>query len=743
MADANTDTGDTGPPWQTKNARPDSMMHDAQAGEKTKHDLVLRAEFTTSEKKGAFNAYPNVRNLVETILNTKAEILVANKNNNNTIKTMDEFPREQDEFATFFPTSQRQQNRREQQKVVIELSLTSSQTLAELKRSSPELIQYLKENDTWLAEHNFATLDVESIGWYRGRSPELTDKKQFHQDIKNSLTEAKQTQMAALAQDNIIDTQQVQPTPDFEIVYRKVKHSCKDAKGQKQRVETIAYEVRCETQNKQEMCSLMMEARFDDERKGFFIPYSLATTEASSYGEQIVQQNALLAQIKKISIFGLHDAALDSIITSTTHTLRETLLNCTLATTEEDEEDMLLGIESTKHTTDKGKHFFLCKKENYSRVITWLDQNLTNYYQQTEEYETVQNAFPRNAEPTHNGHRTADWISYTTALKKSTSTSADSASNRAFRPANTRSKNVQIVFDTDIQFPPLPAENHRKQSSPNKSTPSNSARSPVRATTKTPPSSGGKQAKNTPRFSDKDTYATRTVATTPSASSQIDSDDNSSDQLACMMERQEQTDAKLVSMSEEIAELRQTTLSNFDALADTILKAGLTTSKNIETISKNIETTSKKTEALTKATDEKFQQMAMQFDQLMKKLEQGQDNRNEVTTTVASTPTKSKRIQASSPSHPDSTHHENKRHARQQPPTGEVTVPTILDNIFNPTALHERLTDENQEDDQNMQDTQDNHSSANDNTSDEESSTKSEGSEANVMHTEPTGSQES
>jgi hypothetical protein len=242
-----------------------------------------------------------------------------------------------------------------------------------------------------------------------------------------------------------------------------------------------------------------------------------------------------------------------------------------------------------------------------------------------------------------------------------------------------------------------------------------------------------------------------------------------------MMERQTKKDETMVKMKEEnirqseiITEMRRSTSNNSEAIAAAIKQSTWKTSQEIESNSEDIKAlseeikqthwkTSKEIEWLKGDTNAKFEQMAIQFSQLMTQLQQGQQNwnevttqiqqgqhnGNEVTTVVATTLPKSKRIQASSPSHPDSSHHEGKRQARQQQPTDEITVPTILETIFNPNVAHAQLTDATQEDDQTMQDTQENNSSQNGSSSDEESSTKSEGSDANVMNTQPIGSQES
>jgi hypothetical protein len=67
------------------------------------------------------------------------------------------------------------------------MHITSSQTLASLKRPSTFLFERLKKDGIWLKEHRYKTLRLEAVGFLADCSTEFTWKSSCEDEIRSIL----------------------------------------------------------------------------------------------------------------------------------------------------------------------------------------------------------------------------------------------------------------------------------------------------------------------------------------------------------------------------------------------------------------------------------------------------------------------------------------------------------------------------------------------------------------------------
>jgi hypothetical protein len=370
----------TDPPSDPPTNHAASNKPEADDGVKIKFDLVLRLEIKI---KDDINIRVLVRSTIEALLKTEADTTVKSKDGNHSFQTMNDFPKNNDNFDLFFQKS-KIKARQGPTVAVIEMHITSSQTLASLKRPSTFLFERLKKDGIWLKEHRYKTLRLEAVGFLADCSTEFTWKSSCENEIRSILEARIAEEHAAKATDNVIDMEQVEAPPDFELSPRTIRHSHK-GKGGRIKFVTNAYEICCETIHKNRMIALLT-SKSNKDLPGTFIPFSMAKSDPVAFGRLISKHERYLENLRMIAVYGLNRKVMESPTSDSDNpTFRGHLRDfqdCNKAADgSQTYTPMLLGIESTTKTDSHGKYMFLCTKESEHRVQKWIDTQLPIQYE--------------------------------------------------------------------------------------------------------------------------------------------------------------------------------------------------------------------------------------------------------------------------------------------------------------------------------------------------------------------------
>jgi uncharacterized coiled-coil protein SlyX len=377
------------PPEDSPTNRHTSTNPEANDGVKTKFELRLRAEINirkvskSAQQQGAITVRSAVRAMIEALIKTEADTIIKSKDGNQSFQTMDDFPEDKDKFALFFPSTKNPQHQGPST-TVIEMHLICAQNLASLKKPSTAFFKHLLEKRIWLCHHKFNTLNVQSLGFFTERSTEFAWKSSFADEIRRKLQACIEEDLAASSPDNVVDTQQAEAPPEFELTPRMIHHSYKGHSGKIDTV-TRAYEIRCESLNKNRLIVLLTRIS-NKYRSGTFILHSMAKSDPAGYSDHIRNHNRFLDSLKMITVYGLRRQVMENPTNDSDNpTFRGHLLDfqdCFRADGGSvTYQPMLLGIESTQQTDSLGKWMFLCTKESAPRVTVWIDTQLPSQYQ--------------------------------------------------------------------------------------------------------------------------------------------------------------------------------------------------------------------------------------------------------------------------------------------------------------------------------------------------------------------------
>jgi hypothetical protein len=223
---------------------------------------------------------------------------------------MDDFPKDKDKFALFFPSTTNKKPRGPP-KAVVELNITSAQNLASLKKPSTAFFKYIQEKKIWLRQHKFDTIDLQSIGFFTDRSTEFTWNTSYENEIRSKLKACIAEELASSTPGNVINTEQAETPPEFELTSRRISHSYRGDSGRRIDVYTQAYEIRCENIHKNRLI-VLLTSNSDKDHHGTFIPYSMAKSDPVGFGDQIRKQTRFLDKLKMIAVYGLSRQVMES-----------------------------------------------------------------------------------------------------------------------------------------------------------------------------------------------------------------------------------------------------------------------------------------------------------------------------------------------------------------------------------------------------------------------------------------------
>lgn len=347
------------------------------AGASDRFTCKIRAEFIHSGKNGGFKALAEAKQLVTHFNRIEPTIVFKSENDTRiTFSKPAEFPSSQNRFKEFFTVTPHSTRSDGSGKAHVNFLIESKHRL-QLFKHDPTLMQYLRDRKIWLVEHKYETHSLQAIGFIVNKSPVLTHRPQFENDIVTALRDYTDDKM-----DDTMD----KFVPDMEISGKRVVHVLRDGDKKIGVMETQALEIRCESAHSEQLKILLCNAALPEHRFGKFVPYQLAKNDPTVVKDLIAEHNRHLTEITAIPIFGLHRDALYSLVDGEKfggddEQLKEKLLKQEIEfETDEGEktgtEPVFLSIEETQRSDDLGKWFLIVKKLNVATANKVIDNFL-------------------------------------------------------------------------------------------------------------------------------------------------------------------------------------------------------------------------------------------------------------------------------------------------------------------------------------------------------------------------------
>ena len=326
---------------------------------------------------------------------------------------------------------------------------------------------YLRENKIWLTEHKYETHALQSIGFIIKKSPNLTNRPQFEEDIGKALGDFMASALdEGDCNDVTIDRREF--TPTLETSSKNVVHVLRDGDNKKIGVvETHALEIRCERGKADKLGRLLCAVDLPSNKFGTFIPYSMSKNDSDIYKKVIVDHNKFLLDIHVIPVFGLHPDVINTVVKGCSdlcddNTFRNHLLDVEHSGGEGYElENTFLAVEPTQRTDDLGKWFLLTKKENEERANKFIDEFLIPNAIKTEAYanhlndsDSYKSGICRTNKPSNY------FTTYAEKLRNCVQIDDDSEDGNSNDNDKHNSKHkrrqILISFDDKEEFPSLP-----------------------------------------------------------------------------------------------------------------------------------------------------------------------------------------------------------------------------------------------------------------------------------------------
>ena len=351
---------------------------DVQAGTSPRFLSKIRAEFTHSGKNGGFKASAEAKQLCGHLLRIDPNIAFTAENDVSTqFSKIADFPTGANKFQEFFPITSYNRNDGSG-KVQINILIESERKLADIK-SDTIFMKYLRDKKIWMTEHKYETHSLQAIGYIVKKAPKLTNRQQFEADLRSAFTDHLENACDEGNNNNLV--------PDMEIHSKKITHVLRDSSNKKiGLLETQALEVRCESANAQLLKKLLCTADLSEHFFGKFVPYELLKNDQAVVKRLINDHNKFLSEIKVISLFGLHQDVLESLVPGETATeddepFLNRLLGKEVVIEDEDSgesysEPLILAIEKTQRSDDLGKWYIITTHENASHTENLIDQYL-------------------------------------------------------------------------------------------------------------------------------------------------------------------------------------------------------------------------------------------------------------------------------------------------------------------------------------------------------------------------------
>ncbi|WP_317201736.1 hypothetical protein [Janthinobacterium sp.] len=434
----------------------------------------IRAEFVHSGRNGGYKASIEAKQLFIHFVRIDPDIVFKSKDDTSiTLSKKDVFPAGENRFKALFQVTPHSTRNDGGGKVNVNFLIDTKNSLASFKGDTT-FMNYLRDEKIWLTEHKYETNELTAIGYIVNKSPVLTYRPQLENDIRSALSD--------YLEDVIDDEEKF--IPDMEISTRKIVHVLRDSENKRKgAMETQALEIKCESAHAGRLKTLLCKARLPEHRFGKFIPHAMAKNDPSIVKALIAEHNKFLTEIVAIPIFGLHENALFSLVSGSgekgdedDEPLITKMLKAEIAKQTADGrkflEPIVLSIEQTLLSDERGKWFVIAKKKNAETVNRLIDEFLIPTAEGTIAFKNHENdseSFKQGIRRTNKPNEAMQ--SYAAILRENMTGNVIPDSDRTYDKHNQEKKRKQMVITyTNAEFPALPNSKKKQQQHQNQQT---------------------------------------------------------------------------------------------------------------------------------------------------------------------------------------------------------------------------------------------------------------------------------
>ncbi len=323
-----------------------------------------------------FDITEQMKRLSNEFFQTKSSVRFRKINNNEGFQNIEAFPNDTETFNQFFPHTEvgsKNSNKSQFTKVHVMIKLTSLKSFQELK-ADKVFYSYLVENRIYLIAPNLTDLDIVSVRFLTGQSPQLVWREDLEKKLQGKIVEeALAIHKGIYDSDEMVDINDVY-VPQIEVSNRKITHVDKDTK---MKFITVAMDIKCNKKDATQVKEFLMMANLED--IGTFVPYGIQGGYNRVYTQQIQFQNQFLHSIRMIPMFGIPREVMEAEVPQYKDfkNFKDFLENITNKLTGE---RILHSIEATQRTDDLGKWLFTFHSENMNEVHEFLDGAFQEYF---------------------------------------------------------------------------------------------------------------------------------------------------------------------------------------------------------------------------------------------------------------------------------------------------------------------------------------------------------------------------
>ena len=455
---------------------PTGATVEAQAVSYQRFTSKIRAEFAVEGRIGKFNAVEETKKVFSHMMLADPDIVFkSDKDGSITFRKTSDFPSGETKFKEFFTVTPHTRNDGSG-RIHVNFQIESKNRLAVMKRDS-SFFGFLRESKIYLSEHKYETHALQSIGFIAKKSPVLTNRPQFEEDIGKALNEYMKCAVDEGAEAGVvIDGREF--TPALEIVSKNVVHVTREGEKKTGVITTQALEIRCEKSNAYQLSKLLCAANLPDNKFGKFVPYGMAKSETDVYKNMIKAHNKHCGDMVVIPVFGLHRDVLNTIVEPVDEKGDSDILMTMLEEAGNFEEGkeggsvradyIFTAIESTQRSDDLGKWFFLTTKSNENTANEIIDSFLIPRAMDTIAYKDHLNdsdSFQQGIRRTNKANRS--FTNYAAALRENMIPDDPKEDKQQKQNNIKKRRQILIEFGDSQEFPELPktkATTNRRQS---------------------------------------------------------------------------------------------------------------------------------------------------------------------------------------------------------------------------------------------------------------------------------------
>jgi hypothetical protein len=375
-------------------------------GDNRRFRSKMRAEFIVNNSD-QFNI-GKMKRFIDALKQFNNDIIISSiKDPHYKIRSTMDVPNQKDQFLELFPTEEYKRYK----SVCIHLLFTlESNTRIDTFKQDKKFMQFLENNKIYLSEHKWESTRIYSVGMFTKKLFNVTYRMDFEAKVQKIIDDKikEENEQEALEQaisdnmnediDDAISTKTEQAknavydSPQIDIITKVVAHQQRNKFNQNQGSPTksTVLELRCDKQFADKIQNILKDANLQEKEFGKFSPYDITSNNQTLYYNLLAENNNFHHCAKVITLYGLHESVLHSIIKNPYNEL-ETMTAKALfddfywEISENNSFPVSISIERSTRSADSGKWYFVTDEEGYYPLQQLL-QKLIPMWNETEEY---------------------------------------------------------------------------------------------------------------------------------------------------------------------------------------------------------------------------------------------------------------------------------------------------------------------------------------------------------------------